>query len=173
MPYCTPAQAINYFDSTMLGQLTDDTGVQLTEAQLAASPKLLAALSSASGQINSAIRVSNRYQVSDIQSLTGDDAEMLARLTAWLAIPILMGRRNPSLDNYPEIEEAQTFLQMIRYGERIFDVAEAAEAGLPKQVDFTSSNSIPKTSSYCRAGRFFGVRGWMMGKCCQNNGGCG
>lgn len=156
----------------MLGQLVNDDGTQATEAQLLTNAKLLAALSAASGQINAAARVGNRYQVADLEALTGDDAELLARMTAWLAIPLILGRRNPSLERYPEIEDAQTFIQMIRYGERIFDVPGAAEAGLMDMVSNRSFNTRPKLSSYCRAGRFFGVRAWSLpARCCGGNGG--
>lgn len=175
MAYCTNTQAILFFDSNLLGQLVLDNGAQATEAQLATNPKLTAALSAASGEINMAAQVSDRYEVSDLESLTGDDAMRLAELCAWLAIPRLLGRRNPSIEKYPEIEEAQLMLQAIREGIRIFPVEKAELAGLASMVDNKGFGTRPLVSGPCRAGRFFGTRGWQMGDtCCQsNNSGCG
>lgn len=176
MAYCTNAQAILFFDSTLLGQLVNDDGTQATEAELATNAKLTAALAAASGEINMAARVSDRYETTDLSTLTGDDAVKLQELCAWLAIPRLLGRRNPALQDYPEVDEAREMLGMIREGVRIFNVAANAESGLPSMVDNQSSRTRPFLSSYCRAGRFFGIRAWSMPNCVQGpqsgNGGC-
>lgn len=174
MAYCTNAQAILFFDSTLLGQLVNDDGTAATEVDLLTNAKLTAALSSASGEINMAAQVGEKYSVDDLEGLTGDDAMRLAEITAWLAIPKLLGRRNPSIEKYDEIEDAQMVLQAIREGIRVFPTPEAQEAGLPTMVNNRSFRTRPLLSSMCRAGRYFGRRAWEMGNCCQgdSNEGC-
>lgn len=170
--YCTPAEMLMLFDTRFLGDLVFDDGTRATEAQLLASTKLQFILDAASGELESACCVGGRYTAADLAALTGVTRSRLSELVAWLAIGKLMGRRNPSVEKYPQIADAREDLQMLREGVRIFTTVEAQEADEPALVQSTGFNVRPLPSSYCRAGRFFGRRSAYMPNC--NNGGtCG
>lgn len=156
--YCTPAQALNFMDAAMVGDLVDDQGNQVTENELLTNAKFQACLDSASGELEMAALVGERYTPTDLQSLTGVMAVKLAEIVAWLAIPKLLGRRNPALEKYDQVEDAREMLQAIRLGVRIFGLVEAQEAGQMFRVDDSSNQTRPLPSSYKLAGRYFGCR---------------
>lgn len=168
--YCSPAQFLEVVDNTILGDLVMDDGTRATPTALLTNTKLQFALNAASGELEMAALVGERYSPSDLQALTGVMAYRLQELVAWLALGKLMGRRNPAIEKYPEIEDAQFALQAIREGVRIFGLVEAQVAGLMAQVSNTSFNARPLPSLTAR--RFFGIRERYV-PIGQNNCGCG
>lgn len=171
--YCTPAQALNFMDSTMIGDLVDDQGNRVTENELLTNEKFQACLDSASGELEMAALVGERYTPDDLLALTGVMAVKLQELVAWLAIPKLLGRRNPALEKYDQIEDARDMLSAIRQGIRIFGLVETQDAGQMAQVDNTSNMTKPLPSSYKLAGRFFGCRARYIPRTGGGNNCCG
>jgi hypothetical protein len=167
--YCTTEQALNFMDSTMIGDLVDDQGQAVTENELLVNTKFQACLDAASGEVEMAALVGERYTPLDLQSLTGVMAVKLQEIVAWLAIPKLLGRRNPALEAYPQVDDAREMLQAIRLGVRIFGLVEAQEAGQMFRIDDASNQTRPMPTSYKLAGRYFGRRSRYLPRTQGNN----
>src|SRR2546430_7948244 len=100
--YCTPAQALQYFDPNQWGDYLTDTADALTSAQLLTSPILAALLLEASGEVEEATACGGRYKLEDLQALVGTAAgEKLARMTAGIAY------WNANLRRYREAEMSE------------------------------------------------------------------
>lgn len=155
MPHAVPADLVNYYDETVIADLASDTGTPVEN--LTADAKVLAALSAASGKVNSAATVAERYTVEQLAALTGDDLELLKQITCTLAMARLLTRRPGSryVETYKEsIQEAEDFLERLRRGERVFAVADVREAGQlavdgPTVVEYERLNLLPdRTRNY-------------------------
>lgn len=158
-PYCTPAQFLNYFDARTVGDLVDDTGNRVSPSQLLTNAVLQQMLAEASGEVEAACLMGNRYAVTDLQALNGNSATFLAGIVAGIAYLKLLERR-PDLDfdTPPMAARADKFLQALSLGHRILAFQETANAG---QVldDYESPsivNQIEQVSWHAR--RFFGRR---------------
>jgi phage gp36-like protein len=131
MAYITPAEMLKRFDVRILGDLVSDSGVRVSATSLLSDPNLQAALDDASGQINAAILVAQRYTPSQLSALTGVDAAFLYWLTATLAYGRLRLRRGVKADELPEYKDALEMLQALRDGARVFNVLANEEDGNP------------------------------------------
>lgn len=131
MAYADPSDLIARFDRRDIADLASDTGIPVTA--LATDPKILAALSDASGRINSCVMVSGMYTAADLASLTGDDLAYLKRLTCVLAISYLLGNRIARYGEALEklVEKSEQDLELIRQGKNLFNLDAQKEAGLP------------------------------------------
>lgn len=127
MAYATPEQLVARFDARVIGQLVDDSGVEITS--LAANNYVLEALDDASGQIRSAALVANKYTETNLDDLAADNDPFLVRLTCTLAYGFLRNRRGMGTENLPEVERAENWLAALRLGERIFNIQDNADAG--------------------------------------------
>lgn len=138
--------------------MVSDTGLPIPEASLATDAKLLAALDDASGEIRSAALVAGRYTEADLDALAEGGDPFLIRMTCSLAIGYLLRRRPGILQQLPaDTVEAQQWLAALRFGERIFAVAETATAGVPSNgfLSLASRNQLNLISDETR---FFPVR---------------
>jgi phage gp36-like protein len=138
MSYATTADLLKRVDSRVLGDLVSDSNVRVDPTSLLTDANIQAALDDASGLINSAVLVSEKYQPSDLAGLTGVDQAYLLRLTCNLAYGLLVLRRGQSVEKLEQYQEALKTLEMLRSGERVFAVAANEEAGLP-QAQFPSA----------------------------------
>lgn len=134
MAYATAAQMLERFDARMLGDLVDDTGSQVSSGDLLSDDNLAAALDDASGEIDAAIRASDRYTETELSSLSQTNKH-LVRLTCVLALRNLVNRRPHMvrLDDKHEkmIERAEQSLEDLRSGKNILDINTHDDAGNP------------------------------------------
>lgn len=131
MSYAQPADCLKRYDQRVIGNLASDTGVAVTPTNLLTDPNLQAALDDAAGEIDMAILVAERYQPSDLAALTGTAQAILFRLNCDLAYIFLVRRRGTDVSTLPQYNETQKTLQLLRDGERVFNIQSAQDAGLP------------------------------------------
>jgi phage gp36-like protein len=139
MPYASITDLSNRIDVRILGDLVSDTNTRVTN--LTNNTILNVCLSGATGEINAACLVGERYTVVELSSLTGDDQAILTDLCCWLAFKRLRMRRGLPLVDFPQIDDAETFLQLLRNGDRTFNLEEQEAAGNP-------TNFFPSLSYY-------------------------
>lgn len=138
MAYATGTDLVGRYDARLLGDLCQDAGERISDIPvLVANPNVLQALEDATGMVNSAALVGQRYVVADLEAMTGYGAAFLQRITCDLAFAFLRQRRGYDIEQYPTIKESFHFLDRLRLGERVFDIASAEAAGNP------TSNAIP------------------------------
>lgn len=88
-------------------------------------------LDDASGEIDAACFVGERYRAVQLLLLTGQDQAFLFRLTADLAYGLLRLRRGLSIEGFPQIADALAMLDALRRGQRVFAVPANELAGIP------------------------------------------
>lgn len=150
MAYATADDLVARYDANTIGDLASDTGEPVEPSDFATNPKITAALSSASGEINSAVMQSNLYTVDQLQSLAGDDLEFLKQLTCDLAMARLMMRRPGKFGDefYGALQTSvRERLDLIRKGVAIFNIEVVKDAGQPdvdgpSAVDYARLNLI-------------------------------
>lgn len=163
MSYATPAELLARYDARTLGQLVRDDGRQATESELTTSTRVQAALDDASGEIDAALLVGGRYRPSDLAKLKGNAKSMLVRLTCWIAMRHLWGRR-PYLEDPAKDEaenQARKMLTALRKGELMFAVDEddALHASLPVMVRDTPETVRAQNLTVDRArGNYFPLK---------------
>lgn len=132
MAYATADDLLTRYDSRRVADLVSDTGARSVYPN--SSPVVAVVLEDASGMIDAACRVAKRYTTADLNSLTGSTKSLLVRLTCDLAFGLLVARRGYSAQDQkvmaPQTEAANALLEQLRTGERIFDDAEVANAGV-------------------------------------------
>lgn len=139
--FITAAQFLEAYDERRVSQLCSSTGTPITSAALPTNTTLLNALNRAAGMITAACRVGQRYQYDDLVTLsegTDPGSYVIQQLNADLAFGLLNARRGLSMEELsvqaPMWAFAQDYLNQLRLGERIFDIAGDADAGLPDVV---------------------------------------
>jgi phage gp36-like protein len=134
MAYADASDIIKRYDSRILGNLVADDGETVDEDDLSANAKLTAALAAASGQVNAAILVGERYAADDLTGLTGDSKEFLKTIVCEIAFGMLWRRKPYTDDNAGRkeaVERADEWLKRLRGGEWVFDIDVKKEAGRP------------------------------------------
>lgn len=161
-PYLTAARIWLYKDQRpVLELLTDDDAIPTkSDAEDSSTPAggvLLAALSSASGEVEEYAMVGGRYLPVDLAALTGNGKGRLEGLVADLAFWRLSKRRWPrlKLDEVSGAEEALAALKRLADGEVIFGTVESVDASVP---DTTTLDPGDDRRTVRAAGRFFGNR---------------
>lgn len=143
MSYCTPAQLLQFIDDRLIGDLIYDNGVRATQTQILTDSNVILALSTASGQINSAALTAQRYTVAELNGLTGDDQNLLIMMTAWLAFGILCQRRGRPAENNPQVQvsykETLELLNQLRRGDTLFNVAGNVAVGVANEMFMTNA----------------------------------
>jgi hypothetical protein len=162
--YCSASTLVNYCDWRPLAQLVSDTNTQVytSSAQLGGDTIVAQALMTASGMIESAAFIGERYAVADLAGLTGASQAHLQWMVAILAVGILI-RRRPSLgiplpDEWNTITGQGGWLDRLAAGERIFAFQETAAAGLVETHDLVEADLQRKRSAITQARRYFGRR---------------
>lgn len=138
MSYATPADLLARYDRRTIGQLVRDDGVQATESELLSSNVVQAALDDAAGEIDAALLVGGKYRPSELAELAGNARSLLIRITCWIAMRHLWGRR-PYLEDPAKDEaeqQARKMLAALRKGELLFALDEdaAVASSLPALV---------------------------------------
>lgn len=163
--YALQADFTVRYDWRSAAQLLSDTETTLTQAQVEASATLLTLLEEASGEVESATLVSNRYVLNDTQNdlddLTGNSLEHLKGIVCTLAAEKLYRRRPDLLAKIaPQVEAAREQLDLLRHGERIFGTVEHAAAGLPGHHTETMADEEERRGFALHTERLLGQRGW-------------
>lgn len=150
MSFATPAEFLERYDARIFGDVVRDNDEQATPAELLTDPNLQAALNDASGLIESACLVGERYTPTDLEALTGNSLYHLKRICCDVAMALLLQRR-PSSDpdkDTERLEIAEKHLDKLRDGERVFyrgdnvDQAGVPDTTGPTTVDLENLNSI-------------------------------
>ena len=137
MPYAVPTDLTTFFDAAVIDDLAGDDGQpaqDVTDPTTPGGAMVAAALSAASGQINAAVLNGAIYAVTDLAALTGDDLELLKEITCVLAMSKLIRRRPEKYgsDGYKQfVDDSETYLDRLRKGERLFNLPNPIDAGLP------------------------------------------
>jgi hypothetical protein len=158
-PYCTNQQFLDRYDARTVGDLLSDNNVRAVN--LSSSALLTELLAEASGWVEAACLKSDHYLPSDLASLTGNSAGMLAGLVAGLAMFMIWDRRPTRLASVELPTRAKLALDQLdqlEKGVRIFGFAEAAAAGnlSPVFQDIDDINTLNLSSNQAR--RLFGDR---------------
>lgn len=163
--YCTVAQFLIRVDARTVADLISDTGSRLDTSSLTSNTTLAALLKAASGEVEAAALVGERYTPDDLRAIadaaTATNAtELLADVVAGLALWKVMRRRPDPNRPMPELtREALGFLEKLTGGERIFGTVEASRAGrLTSEVE-TATQVEARQGMVVIMGRYFGRRG--------------
>lgn len=149
--YATGQQLTDRYDIDWIGEMASDERTTLATADVPTHNAVLAALQGASGQVNSALIVGQKYTPEQLEGLTGIDAEYLADLVCNLAIIRLTRRRPEATPDNSLIsdlrEETAAQLDMLRKGQNVFNLEDNVEATLldidgPTAVDLIQRNGL-------------------------------
>jgi len=157
--YCTTAEFLQRVDWRSIADYCSDLSVKLTREALLTNEVLLAALQAASGKVESACTVAARYSPDDLAALTGNSAQLLKTVITGLAIWEIFQRRPEKSAELPmRTKEAESYLDRIRLGERVFGIQEVMEAGnvTNRVMDEGRWQTLNLTTNQAR--RFFGTR---------------
>jgi phage gp36-like protein len=128
--YAIPTDLAARKDTRTIADLASDSGTPVPD--ITVDPNVLAALSDASGEIDSALLVGGEYQPADLTSLSDNSLAKLKRITCELAMAFLYARR-PKYDEEGyelALDRAEEWLDKLRKGERVFNVAADIDAGV-------------------------------------------
>lgn len=164
--YATGSDLVTSRDYRQVGDfLKDDNTRPATSGDVAGDAIVGVALKWASGQVEAAATVGQRYAHGELTALAGSGTvggELLKGLVCDLAFWYLAKRRKPSLrqDDVAGVPEAYELLDRLRAGERVFPFSETQDAGLADVVALDRADN-PVTEAEplsTRAVRFFGHR---------------
>lgn len=133
-PYATVTDLMSRKDPVLLGQLaSDDPDTIVSADDLPTTQCVLDVLADASGEVDAACLIAQRYTPYQLANLDGNSLNMLKRLVCTLAFTFLRRRRGFEGEDLEEFKQALEMLEQLRKGERIFgDVPGVAEAGNPE-----------------------------------------
>lgn len=158
MAYLTNAEFLQRFDARLVGDLVQDVNTRASSGSLATDTNLTAVLNDASGWVESACFVGQRYTTTDLTTLPTNSLSLLKRLVADIGLVFLAQRRGYSYkDKYPLLEESIKLLDRIRLGERVFDVTEVEKKGNPTS-DAVSLVTISLQNPVSGHYRYFPIR---------------
>lgn len=166
-PFCSPAQILWFYDANLLYQVFSDAGTPLLASAFLISPKVLAQLGAAAGDVESACAVAGRYSPADLAKLaeaTGgaisNGGMKLLKLNADLAFAAGRQQRGYRTEmEFPQIGRAYELLEKLRLGERIFSFTEVEEAGVGSLQDQGNTVARRPPLATTLANRYFGTRG--------------
>lgn len=126
--YANGDDLLKRYDARVIGDLVSDNGTRVS-VNLNINSVLLGALDDASGMIESAVYVGKRYTAEHLSGLTNNSLSLLKRLTCDLAFEYLRTRRANDVKQSQHVDDTFEYLNRLRLGERVFDVAEVEAAG--------------------------------------------
>ena len=131
--YATAAQLLERYDARDIGDLVSDTGDQASPIDLLSHPLMTTVLEDASGAVEAALLVGNRYTPSDLEGLTGNSASYLERMGCDIAMAYLLARR-PGFEPdrmKSQYELSEMHLERMRSGENVLNMTDQRDAGNP------------------------------------------
>jgi phage gp36-like protein len=158
--FATPQDLVARFSVQDIRQWASDADLPLTVQGILTNVKVATALQDASGEIEAACLMSDKYQPQDLLNLTGNSLAKLKRLTCELAIGYLFENRLRRGDEDPPgvVVRAHETLERFRKGEWVFGFAEAGAAGLIGHMVETPCDVATRNMVTRQAGRYFGRR---------------
>lgn len=157
--YCPVAEFLNRTEERSVGDWVSVDGTRVLVAALATDPKVLAALRSASGYLESVALLGGRYTPTDLAALTGNAQALLYQIVSQLArMELWQGRRNPKPGDAPPQMTVSVFLDKLANGERIFGFQEVMDAGRFDVDDLTNADEVARNGLVYQADRYFGDR---------------
>lgn len=160
MPYANAADLTARHDINTILELLTDSGNKPPVNTIATDTRLVACLDDASGDIDSALLVGNRYSTTDLSGLTGNALARLKRLTCDITMAYLYDARpGYNTDQVQPIRaRADAELEKLRNGSNVFNLVDQLAAGLPTidgptTIDYQRLNLIPD-----RITRYFPAR---------------
>lgn len=189
-PFCSLSQMTDRYDGRTLGDLLSDDGTNhtftgvppvytpsiLLDPSQNPGARLYKFLKLASGEVEKACLVANRYQPSDLANLAApvagqtypdgtpmytNSGEKLADIVAGFAMFRIWDRRPARLQHVELPLSAKIALEdldQLRDGNNILGFAEAAAAGNPQPEFMTPQEFITRNFSSVQASRYFGDR---------------
>lgn len=150
------------YDYRSYADLVSDTDAPVTEASLATDAKLAAALQDASGVIELACTVGNRYTpavLTQIATTANNSQGVLKRLTCDLAMGYLFLRRPDRKGEPPAaFRAALETLKSLRTGEYVFGILENQNAGNLGIETETAQVVEDRDGIVVEASRYFSTR---------------
>lgn len=136
MSYATPDDMIKRKSTKTLGQLCSDSGTAISEVGLATDDNLQAALDSASGAIDAALMQGGRYTSSQLTALTGNSLAYLVHICCEIAMAYLYARKPTyQVEDYKAaLDLHDLYLERLRKGENVFNIAVVIDAGTPSSA---------------------------------------
>lgn len=134
MAYAEPADLILRVRPETIADLVSDGPVRVTEDELETNANLLAALDDASGEMDAALRVGNRYSAAALAALTDNSLALRKRICCDLAWALLLRRNGSPTEAEASSKKAESMLEALRKGVNIFDLEDNADAGLPESA---------------------------------------
>jgi hypothetical protein len=130
--YCTPAQFLQWYDARFVADRMQDLGVRVTN--VSTDPNFASILQAASGRLEASLFKSQRYQLTDLQTVLGppttNSTVYLQKLVADLAASIIWARRPDNRAPRPlSFDKAEEDLEALANGIWIFGLQEKALAG--------------------------------------------
>lgn len=162
MAYATVNDFLDRFDSRVIGDLASEDGLNVPPGDLQDSSRLLTAIDDASGEIDAAVTIGQRYTPAQLATLTGVGLAYLKRICCEIAYYYLLTRCLRAVS--PDRVEAAAkryddVLKMLSNGQRVFALDEPREAGLPLTIEPTSLDIDETRLIAGRArGHFYPVR---------------
>lgn len=157
MSYATPSDLLARYDARVLGDVVGDNNLRIDSTALLTNVNVQAALDDASGMINSAVLVAQKYSPLDLAAMTGVDKALLLRHVCNLAYGLLTMRRGLPVDKLDQFKMSMEALDKLRSGERVFGVPANEEAGNP-QASFPSFSTYNNLKLMRDVSRYFPVR---------------
>jgi hypothetical protein len=167
-PYCSTTDFQNRFDVGDIGRwISENPEEPVSVAEFATNKKLLAALNGASGDVEAACLVGERYMPGDLAALNGNSLDFLRDIVAWLAFDRLTNI-HPYAADHPKhyrVQWAEDVLQKLRDGIRIFAFQEQAKAGITSDAHYlTQQDLLNRKNISVLARPYFGQRSeWLVG----------
>jgi hypothetical protein len=159
--YCTPAQALMYHDARQWGDWLKDDDTRESATNILSDATMQEALNNASGIVESACTVAQRYSPSDLNlilSANGMSAALIRGLVAEIAFFIVMRRRRADAEAPPSVVDALALLERIRLGEAVFGILEVMQAGNPTLQALQANDYQTLNLANDQAAPYFGRR---------------
>lgn len=163
MAFASASDLVARYDERIVADLASDSGVPVTD--ISNDARIAAALDDGAGRILAACLNGQIYSEDDLDALTGSSASLLKRINCELTIVFLMGRRPEKFasDEYRQaMESAEMYLEQLRKGERLFNVAGAKDSTVP-EIDgprVSAYNRLNLLPERCR--NFYPARGTRL-----------
>lgn len=137
MPYATGLDLLTYFDAGLVGRLVEDNYAELSNADIANHPVVLAALEAASGRFEAALQFGKKYSVQDLLTLTTNSRNYMTSVVCKLAMVHIMGRRPGNHEREREFlkNEIDLFLDALSHGKEVFTLSPQLSAGVVSVSD--------------------------------------
>jgi hypothetical protein len=166
--YLSPAEFLARTDWRTIGQLCSDAeGVSVPFANLATDANLNAALDDASGDLEAACFMGQKYRTEDLAMLKTTACVARARMYRIIrdrALAYLLERRPDFSAQLPQgveksMDRSEAWLEQLAQGVRIFGFLETMDAGRIDQNILTNDEITQRNLLVVQAERYFGIRG--------------